>query len=95
MSPVLLGNLQAEDLLRLWWFLVTNYPLGFIIAAAVSLVSFVGLVLVPAVDSYGRTWEKLASSFMSLFVLMSLVAIGTAVGLLVFYYSNDIVNSVP
>jgi hypothetical protein len=95
MFPVPLANLGVDDLLRLWKFLVTNYPVGFVIAAVISLVSFVGLILVPAVESYGRAWEKAAAGFMSLFVLMTMVAVGCIVGLLVFYYSNDIVNAVP
>lgn len=59
-------------------------------AGVVSLAAFVGLILVPAVGSYGRVWEKIAASFMSLFVLMALVLIGVLVGLAIVYYYNDI-----
>ena len=47
-------------------------------AGLISLAAFVGLILVPALGSYGRAWEKVAASFMSLFVLVALVLIGVA-----------------
>jgi hypothetical protein len=95
MVAVLLAKIGPEELFQLWKFLVDNYPLGFIAAAAVSLSAFVGLILVPAVDSYGRAWEKVAAGFMSLFVLTTMVVIGSVIGLMVFYYSNDLINAVP
>lgn len=61
-------------------------------AAVVSLATFVGLVLVPALGSYGRVWEKFAAGFLSLFVLAALVLIGVITGVVVFYYWDDISN---
>ena len=61
-------------------------------AALVSLVAFVGLILVPALSSYGRLWEKAAAGLLSVFVLFALVMVGVAVGLTVVYYYNDLVN---
>jgi hypothetical protein len=95
MVAVLVAKIGPEELFQLWKFLVNNYPLGFIAAGAVSLAAFVGLILVPAVDSYGRAWEKVAAGFMSLFVLTTMVVVGSLIGLMVFYYSNDLVNAVP
>jgi hypothetical protein len=59
-------------------------------AGLVSLAAFVGLILVPALGSYGRPWEKMAAGFLSLFVLAALVVIGVAMGLVVFYYWDSI-----
>jgi hypothetical protein len=59
-------------------------------AGLISVVAFVTLVLVPAIGSYGRIWEKAAAGFLSLFLLAALVIIGIAVGLVVVYYWNDI-----
>jgi hypothetical protein len=59
-------------------------------AALVSLAVFVGLILVPALSAYGRTWEKFAAGFLSLFVLVALVLLGVALGLFVFYEWDDI-----
>jgi hypothetical protein len=64
-------------------------------AGVVSLAAFVGLILVPALGSYGRAWEKVAASFMSLFVLLALVLIGIAAGLAIVRYYNDIVDILP
>ena len=54
-------------------------------AGLVSLAAFGGLILAPALGSYGRGWEKFAAAFLSLFVLAALVMAGLAIGLLVFY----------
>jgi hypothetical protein len=54
-------------------------------AGLISLVAFVSLILVPALGSYGRSWEKFAAGFLSLFVLAALVLIGLGIGLVVFY----------
>jgi hypothetical protein len=59
-------------------------------AALVSVAAFVGLILVPALSAYGRTWEKFAAGFLSLFVLVALVLLGVALGLFVFYEWDDI-----
>ena len=63
-------------------------------AAVISLAAFVGLILAPALSAYGRTWEKFAAGFLSLFVLVALVLIGIAIGLVVFYEWDDIANFV-
>lgn len=62
------------------------------VAAAISLVAYVALILVPAVGSYGRIWEKAAAGVLTLFVLVALVVIGVAVGVAVVYYYNDIAD---
>ena len=59
-------------------------------AGLVSLGAFVGLILVPALGSYGRGWEKFAAGFVSLFVLAALVLVGVLAGAAIFYYWNDI-----
>jgi hypothetical protein len=59
-------------------------------AGFVSLLAFVGLILVPALGSYGRAWEKFAAGFLSLFVLAALVGVGVLAGAAIFYYWNDI-----
>ena len=71
---------------------IENEYLLFGAAGLVSLVAFVGLILVPAVSSYGRIWEKAAAGFVSLFVLAALVLVGVVAGLAIVYYYNDIVN---
>ena len=62
----------------------------FISAGVVSLIAFTTLILVPAIGSFGRGWEKATAVVLSLIVLITLVAIGVAVGFAVIYYWDDI-----
>ena len=71
---------------------IENEYLLFGAAGLISLVAFVGLILVPAVSSYGRLWEKAAAGVLSVIVLVALVLTGVVVGLAVVYYYNDIVE---
>jgi hypothetical protein len=95
MTAIVLANLGPDDLFELWKFLMSNYPAGFIAAGVISLAAYVGLILVPVIDGYGRAWEKVAAGFLSLYVLVAMVVIGTTIGLMIFYYSNDILDAVP
>ena len=50
------------------------------VGALVALVAYVALIVIPAWTSYGRWWERIAASFMTLFILASLVGIGAGIG---------------
>jgi hypothetical protein len=63
-------------------------------AGLISLVAFSILILVPAVGSFGRTWEKVTAVFVSVFVLIALLAIGVAIGIGIVYYWDDITQLV-
>jgi ABC-type arginine/histidine transport system permease subunit len=63
-------------------------------AALVSLAAFAALILKPALDSYGRAWEKAAATFVSFIVLLALVLVGVAIGVAIVYYYNDIIDLV-
>jgi hypothetical protein len=54
-------------------------------ASVLGVAAFVGLILAPAWSAHSRLWERLAASFLSLYVLAALVGIG-AVGALVVIY---------
>jgi hypothetical protein len=62
------------------------------VAGLISLVAFVGLILVPALGAYGRVWEKTAAGLLSVVVLAALVVTGVIIGLMVVYYYPDIVR---
>ena len=83
---------MAPVLLPLALQKIENEYLLFGAAGLVSLTAFVGLILVPALSSYGRVWEKAAAGVLSLFVLAALVLLGVVTGLAIVYYYNDIVN---
>jgi hypothetical protein len=61
----------------------TEYYL-FGIAGLLSVSVFIGLILVPALGSYGRAWEKIVAGFLSLFVLAALVLVGLVLGVVIF-----------
>ncbi|HYY20616.1 MAG TPA: hypothetical protein VE780_01950 [Thermoleophilaceae bacterium] len=59
---------------------LTSTDLALAIAAGVAGASYIGFILLPAWQSYGRLWEKVAAGFLSLFILVTLLAIGGAIG---------------
>ena len=62
------------------------------VAGLICLAAFVSLILVPAVSSYGRLWEKAAAGVLSLFVLAALVVAGVVIGLAIVINYNEIVE---
>ena len=59
-------------------------------AGVVSVIAFAALILVPAIGSYGRTWEKATAAVLSIFVLAALLLVGVGIGALVVYFWDDI-----
>ncbi len=57
---------------------------------AIVLAAWFGLLLLPAWSSYSRVWERLAASFLTLYVLAALLVVGGLVGALVAYYWDDV-----
>jgi hypothetical protein len=49
-------------------------------AAGVSLIAWIGLVLVPAWMSFSRAWERLVATILSIYVLAAFVAAGLLLG---------------
>jgi hypothetical protein len=64
-------------------------------ACAISLLAFGALILVPALGSYGRTWEKATAVVLSVFVLLALVLLGIAIGILIVYFWPQISPILP
>lgn len=60
------------------------------VCAIGALSAFVGLIAFPAWSSYSTTWERLAASFLSLFVLLALVLVGALGGVAIAYYWDSI-----
>jgi len=63
-------------------------------AGLISVLAFAALILVPAVGSYGRTWEKATAAVLSVFVLAALVLAGVAIGVAIVYFWDDITGLV-
>lgn len=59
-------------------------------AGLISLLAFTALILVPAIGSFGRVWEKATAAALSLVVLIALVAVGIAIGLIIVYNWDEL-----
>jgi len=60
---------------------VSNQAIIYLVAACCGvfgLAAYVGLILIPAWTSYSRIWMRLAASFLTLYVLVAVVALGVA-----------------
>ena len=64
-------------------FNLTTTELALALAAGVVGAGYIAFILVPAWESYGRLWERLAAGFLTLFTLATLLGIGSAIGLLI------------
>jgi hypothetical protein len=53
------------------------------LAAGVVVACWLFLIAAPAWRCYGRMWEKLAATFLSLFILGTLSGIGVGIGVAV------------
>lgn len=73
---------------------IQNEYVLFGVTGVVCLAAFVGLILLPAVSSYGRIWEKAVAGLLSVFVLAALVAIGVVLGLVVVLKYNTLLDFV-
>ena len=54
------------------------------------MCAFVALIAYPAWSAYSKTWERVAASFLSLFVLVALVMVGALGGAAIAYYWDSI-----
>ena len=59
-------------------------------AGLITLIAFTTLILVPAIGSFSRGWEKATAAALSLIVLVALVGVGLAIGVAIVYYWDDI-----
>lgn len=59
-------------------------------AGLITLLAFTALILVPAIGSFSRGWEKATAAALSLIVLVALVGLGLAIGVAIVYYWDDI-----
>ena len=60
---------------------LTTTELAFALASGIGGAGYIAFIVLPALTCYGRTWEKTAAGFLTLFILATLLGIGAAVGL--------------
>ena len=68
---------------------VTGEQIAIAAAAALSAMAYAVFILAPAWTSYGRVWERIAASFLTLFILAAMIGVGTALGgAIVWFYDQ-------
>jgi O-antigen ligase len=76
---------------------VDSLTVTYIILIAAGLIgfgSFAVLIFAPAWTAYGRTWERFAAAFLSMFGLAAFAGTGVGIGLVVLYYWDQILDLV-
>lgn len=66
-----------------------TYAVGSVCAVG-AIAAFVALIAFPAWSAYSKTWERVAASFLSLFILLALVLVGALGGVAIAYYWDSI-----
>jgi hypothetical protein len=72
---------------------MSNGGLTYLVAVTcgvLALAAFVWFIAVPAWNAYSKTWERIAASFLSLYVLVALVLVGGLGGAAIAYYWDRI-----
>lgn len=72
---------------------MSNEAVTYLVAACAGvavLSAYVGLILIPAIQSYSRAWERVAASFLSLYVLLALLGVGAAGGAAIVWFWDRI-----
>ncbi len=62
---------------------LSSTEIAIALAAGLVAACYVALILMPAWRCYGRFWERLGAGFLTLFILATLLGVGTAIGLAV------------
>lgn len=72
---------------------MSNQSITYVVAvgaALLGLAAYVGLILVPAWQSYSRAWERIAASFLTLYILAAFVALGVGGGAAIVWFWDRI-----
>jgi O-antigen ligase len=72
---------------------MTNEQIIYTVAigsGVLGLIAYIAFILVPAWGAYSRVWERLAASFLTLYVLAAFVILGAAGGAAVIYFWDQI-----
>ena len=72
---------------------MSNETIIYVVAAgcgALALIAWLGMFVIPAWRSYSHWWERIAATFLTLYVLAALLVIGGLGGALIAYYWDDL-----
>jgi len=68
---------------------VNPVTVSLVLTGVVAALGYGMFILAPAWASYGRLWERIAASFLTLFILAAMLGLGTALGgAIVWFYDQ-------
>ena len=59
-------------------------------SGALGVIAYIAFILVPAWGAYSRIWQRLAASFLTLYVLAAFIIAGAAGGAAIVYFWDRI-----
>jgi hypothetical protein len=59
---------------------VSPTEISLLLAGAITFITYVVFIVAPAWASYGRGWERVAASVLTLFILASVLMVGIVLG---------------
>ena len=72
---------------------MSNTQITYLIAACAalfSLIAWAAWVLIPAVTSYAKIWERLLAGLLSVYVLAAFVVAGGGIGAAILWYYDEV-----
>ncbi len=72
---------------------MTSEGVTYLVASCCGVFAFaayVGLIVVPAWTSYSKLWQRVAATFLTVYVLAALVVLGAGGGAAIAYYWDRI-----
>jgi hypothetical protein len=72
---------------------MTNEQIIYTVAigsGVLGLIAYIAFILVPAWGAYSRVWERLAASFLTLYVLAAFIILGAAGVAAIIYFWDQI-----
>jgi O-antigen ligase len=72
---------------------MTNEQIIYAVAigsGVLGLLAYVAFILVPAWGAYSRIWQRVAASFLTLYVLAAFIILGAAGGAAIIYFWDRI-----
>ncbi|MEA2227581.1 MAG: hypothetical protein QOF04_1211 [Solirubrobacteraceae bacterium] len=74
---------------------MTNEQIIYAVAIAsgvLGLIAYIAFILIPAWTAYSRVWERVAASFLTLYVLAGFAIAGAAGGAALIYFWDRLSN---
>ena len=72
---------------------MTNEQIIYAVAigsGVLGLIAYIAFILVPAWGAYSRIWQRLAASFLTIYVLAAFIILGAAGGAAIIYFWDRI-----